>query len=165
MRRKKSKVDSRKLKARRCRIAAAKTEGVMRQSKQLIPVEIHGVSVTVPSLGLPIPKAPHFVVTERYIRQHVKPTLKAIKRYPALTHRLTGLRVSQTLLSVEQAAKIAVVLEALPIPWEASQDEMLRSLNTLPDPLRRWLYVEVCGYCKSRVPSPENYRRRDESRF
>ena len=156
MRRKKSKVDSRKLKARRCRIAAAKTEGARRQSKQLIPVEIHGVSVTVPSLGLPIPNAPHFVVTERYIRQGAKVTLEEIKRHPALTHRLTGLRVSQLLVSVEQAAKIAVVLEALPIPWEASQDEMVRALSTLPDRLRRWLRVEVCGYPESRVPSPKS---------
>jgi len=155
MRRKKSKVDSRKLKARRCRIAAAKSEGAMRQSKQLIPVEIR-VPDAIISLGLPIPKAPHFVVTERYIRQGAKPTLKEIKRHPALTHRLTGLRVSQLLVSVEQAAKIAVVLEALPIPWEASQDEMVRALSTLPDRLRRWLYVEVCGHCESRVPSPES---------
>ena len=156
MRRKKSKVDSRKLKARRCRIAAAKSQGARRQSKQLIPVEIRGLDAMFPYLGLPIPKAPHFVVTERYMRQDVKPTLKEIKRYPALTHRLTGLRVSQLLVSVEQAAKIAVVLEALPIPWEASQDEMVRAFSTLPDRLRRWLYVEVCGHCESRVPSPES---------
>ena len=157
MRRKKSKVDSRKLKARRCRIAAAKSEGAMRQSKQLIPVEIlRGLPDAIISLGLPIPKAPHFVVTERYLRPDVKVTVEEIKRHPALTHRLTGLRVSQLLVSVEQAAKIAVVLEALPIPWEASQDEIIRALSTLPDRLRRWLRVEVCGYCESRVPSPES---------
>jgi len=128
----------------------------MRQSKQLIPVEIAGFDAMFPSLGLPIPKAPHFIVTEHYIQENVKPTLNDIKRYPALTHRLTGLRVSRLLGSVDQAAKIAVVLEALPIPWEASQDKIIRGSSHLPDRLRRWLYVEVCGYCESRVPSPKS---------
>ena len=103
------------------------------------------------SLGLPIPKAPHFIVTGYFAKPSNLPTQEEIATAPAITHRETGRRVSQRLVSIEQAEKIAAALEGLPIPWDGTVDEMKTALGNLPSPLRRWLRVEVCGHRDNEV--------------
>jgi hypothetical protein len=99
-----------------------------------------------PAVGLPIPHAPHFVVTDFFMSHRRLADLLEIGRNPALTHLKTGCHSSQALESLEQAHKIAVVLEALPIPWDGTAGEILGAVRALPPALRRWLREEVCGF-------------------
>jgi len=99
-----------------------------------------------PAVGLPIPHASHFLVTDFYASCGRFSDLLDIGANPSLTHMRTGKRVSDRLESVDQASKIAVVLEFLPIPWDGTEGEMRASLIALPPALRRWLREEVCGF-------------------
>ena len=98
------------------------------------------------AVGLPIPHVSHFLVTDFYVKHSHLSDLMEIGAHPALTHTGTGRCASQCLESIEQAAKIAVVLEALPIPWDGTAEEILAGARMLPPALRRWLCEEVCGY-------------------
>jgi len=99
-----------------------------------------------PAVGLSIPHAPHFVVTPLFMSRRRLAELMEIDGNPALTHLKTGYRSSQKLESLEQAQKIAVVLEALPIPWDGTAGEILAAVHALPPALWRWLREDVCGF-------------------
>jgi hypothetical protein len=109
---------------------------------------MHGPEETISwlAVGLPIPHAPHFLITDIYVRHSRISNLMEIGANPALTHVGTGLRVSQRLESIDQASKIAVVLEALPVCWDGTVEEMRASLAAMPQVLQRWLQVEVSGH-------------------
>jgi len=89
---------------------------------------------------------PHFVATYYWADSRREYTVKDIAASPAITHLPTGLKVSERLGSIGQARKIAAALEALPLPWDGSQEELKARLGVLPPALFRWLRVHICGH-------------------
>jgi len=97
------------------------------------------------SLGLFIPRTPHFAVTSGLARHDAFPDIMEIRQFPALTHLPTGYKASGCWESVEVARTIAAILEALPVRWDGTVTEIHDDCLRLPQPIRRWLREEVAA--------------------